>query len=124
MFNSNWLKNFLAIQCCVTLSMALGFWMTKGREASFSALVGGIIAVLPTFIFAQLFFKINKTEPAKQVLGRFYLAEALKLLLTTLLFTLAFQWSKLNLTLLLLTFIATHAGYWFLAWSRNAIRIN
>jgi len=114
-----WLKQFLVIQLALTLGISCGFWIWKGIEASLSTLMGGMIAIIPGLFFIRLFFKYQGAQQAKKIVTHFYLGEGLKLFLSLLLFTLAFQWSKLCPVPLLFAFIATNGVYWLIPWLSN-----
>ena len=119
MFNLTWLKNFLLIQLLAALGISCGFWIGKGSEAGLSALMGGFIGIVPGLLFMRLLFKQSGTKLAKQILSYFYLGEILKILISLILFTLAFQWGKLRPAPLFLVFIATYGVCWLIPWLAN-----
>ncbi|MFT5789999.1 MAG: ATP synthase protein I [Shewanella sp.] len=61
-----------------------------GVQYGFSAFLGGVIAVLPNFVFATLAFSHAGASASGKVVQSFFLGEAVKLLLTTVLFAIAF----------------------------------
>jgi ATP synthase protein I len=110
----HWFFNFIILQMLLASFIALGFWMMQGSFAGASALLGGVIGSLPALFFTPLFLKRLQNTNARATLGAFYLAEGLKLFISLVLFTLAFQWSKLNPLALFVTFIATQMVYWLI----------
>lgn len=81
------------------------------REAR-SALLGGLIAFLPNVYLAA---KIgwSKAKSAQQIVRTFYTGEAIKLILTALLFYLVFQLSDILFVPLFINFIAVLMVFWF-----------
>lgn len=83
--------------------------------------LGVIVCLLPNLVLANVFLKNFRTKSfiaspqtlPRQILTRFYLGEILKLLLTTLLFVLIFQWKSLEPLYFFGGFIVTQLGYWY-----------
>lgn len=92
--------------------LAFIFWYWKGYLAGISAILGGAISIVPEIVFILIYFKRTYARAARQVVTAFYLGEALKWLLTLVLFTVSFLWSKLNALPLFTTFIATQCAFW------------
>ena len=67
--------------------------------------IGLCIAFIPAFIFAKIFFKKTGASAAKEIVLSFYLGETLKLILTALLFLIAFCFGKPDALSLFLGFI-------------------
>lgn len=61
-----------------------------GVQYGLSAFAGGVIAVLPNFVFATLAFSHAGASASRKVVQSFFLGEAVKLLLTIVLFSMAF----------------------------------
>lgn len=112
----HWFLSFIYLQTFIAFLFTLGFWFLQNGMAAISCMIGAIIGIIPTSVFLPLFLhrysdsKVN----ARAILGGFYLAEGLKLCVTILLFTLAFQWSKLSVIPLFIAFIAMQLAYWLL----------
>lgn len=68
--------------CVVFSAMALVYGITP----AYSALLGGLICLLPNCYFAFRAFRFQGARAAKQIVRSFYAGEAGKLALTTLLF--------------------------------------
>ena len=71
----------------VTSILLFALW---GFQYGLSAFAGGVIAVLPNFLFATLAFSHAGASASGKVVQSFFLGEAVKLLLTIVLFAIAF----------------------------------
>jgi len=71
---------------CVITYLLWGFITAK------SALLGGLIAIIPHFIFGLSAFKYSGATKAQQVVDAFYKGEKVKLLITAILFALTFKY--------------------------------
>jgi len=71
--------------CIVITYFFWGFIFAK------SSLLGGLVAIIPQFIFGLNAFKYAGATKSQQVVDAFYKGEKLKLLLTTILFALTFK---------------------------------
>ncbi|MCO7226608.1 ATP synthase subunit I [Pleionea sp. CnH1-48] len=87
---------FVLIASVIALSW--GLW------SSASVLIGGLTCVLPSLVFTHFAFKHSGARASRQVLRGFYLGEALKLVLTILMFIAAFQWFPIEVGPLFLGF--------------------
>lgn len=79
-----------------------------------SFLLGGGIALVPSLVFAKIFFKYSKGKEPHKIVNALYIGEALKFILTIVLFILAFQWKEVEGLSLFVGFILSQAIYWFL----------
>ena len=79
----------LTVQCWIAgLAMVL-FAILGGAPAALSALLGALITIIPNALFIALVFTYTGASSAQQVVLSFYAGEALKLVLSVLLLTLA-----------------------------------
>ena len=92
------------IQMLITLLLTGGAWFYQGLYASLSLSLGGLIGIVPSFVFAS-FYPSQVKMRAQSVLKRLYWGETVKLLVTALLFLLAFQWPDLQVLYLFISFI-------------------
>jgi F0F1-type ATP synthase assembly protein I len=90
---------------------ALVVWGGWGEGAALAALFGGFVVVLPTLYFAAKVSLAGATTAA-EVLGTFYRAEVVKLILTALLFWVGAKWFGQHFAPLILTSIACLAVNW------------
>jgi ATP synthase protein I len=99
-------------QLGVTLVGAV-FWLLRGgADAGLGALAGGGISVLLSVYFAIKVFARPDSDP-QAMLGTFFRAEALKLVLAVVLFSAAAIFLSHVYVPLITTFIGTLAVYWF-----------
>ena len=77
-----------------------------------SALVGGMIVVIPSLVFALYAFRFAGAQSAKMVTSSFYRGQSLKLLTTFVLFIIAFRFLDVAVEPLMLTFIITLMTHW------------
>ena len=78
------------MQAAVAGGASILFFAVWGVQFGYSALAGGSIAVLPNFVFATLAFSHSGATSSGKVVKSFFLGEAIKLLLTIVLFALVF----------------------------------
>ncbi len=77
-----------------------------------SALMGGLICVVPNSVFALLAFRYSGASQNEQVVRSFSQGSKLKLALTIILGVMAFNWLKLEPLPLFGTFIAATIAQW------------
>jgi ATP synthase protein I len=111
---THWFWIFIGLQVTIALLLAGIFCLFQGKFSGISAILGASIAIIPGFLFAPLFFSRSASSNPRSVLGGFYLAEMLKLCLIILLFTLAFQWSKLTIFPFFAGFITMQLIVWLI----------
>ncbi|MCU7996010.1 ATP synthase subunit I [Shewanella glacialipiscicola] len=78
------------MQAAVAGGASILFFAVWGVQFGYSALAGGSISVLPNFVFATLAFSHSGASSSGKVVKSFFLGEAIKLLLTIVLFALVF----------------------------------
>lgn len=98
-------------QALTAVVAALVVWGGWGEAAALAALFGGFVVVLPTLYFAAKVTLAGATTAA-EVLGTFYRAEVVKLVLTALLFWVGARWFGQHFAPLILTSIACLAMNW------------
>jgi ATP synthase protein I len=80
----------LLAQLVLTVVLAMLFWGTDGRISGYSALLGGLICVIPN-AFLALRLAVPRRDPGAGALMRAaYIGELGKLALTVLMFTMVF----------------------------------
>ena len=80
----------LLAQFVILLIAALALWYWHGVVAGYSGLCGSLIALLPNMYFAHRAFRFSGARAAQAIVRSFYAGEAGKLILTAVLFALAF----------------------------------
>jgi ATP synthase protein I len=110
----------LQVQGVSTICFGIAGWIFYDAAHGGSALAGGLIALLPNFLFSLTFGLRQDWRTARQVARRFYMGEVLKLFLTGLLFALALNAPGIQFPALLLGFGLTLSVFWFSLLVRHA----
>ncbi|MBL4908450.1 MAG: ATP synthase subunit I [Alteromonadaceae bacterium] len=79
---------FSALMTFFCILITYFFW---GYIFAKSALLGGLVAIIPQFVFALRAFKYAGATKAQLVVDTFYKGEKLKLLISVILFALTFK---------------------------------
>lgn len=116
MIDLNLIKHVFLIQILITLFISGIFAYTKGLDFGISAILGGMICILPSLLFAVIFFKNAATKAPDKIAQAFYWAEAVKLLIFIILLSLVLQWSKLKPVPLFIVFISAQLAFWAIPW--------
>lgn len=87
------IRRLLAAQLFVCLLVAL-IALLFGWVASYSALLGGLICLVPNSYFAYRTFRFRGARAAKHIIRSFYQGEAVKLGLTAVMFACVFAGIK------------------------------
>jgi len=101
----------LAIQAAVLLALFGAVMAGFGWLAARSALLGGLIAFVPNAYFALRICR-SREETPRRFVRRFYVGEAVKLVLTAALFFLVLQLPDVQALPMFLGFIAVLGGFW------------
>lgn len=88
----------------------------EGARTAWSALLGGFVSALPNALFAYKLFQVQGARHAKQIVAHFYQGEAFKLLLSAVLFSLAFLWKGLVPAVFLSVYVVVQMVHWFAPW--------
>lgn len=106
-------RRLLLIQLVVTMFIAVGALFIGNATAATSALIGGLVCVLPNAYFVRTLFMHNGARAARQIVNGFYKGEALKLILSIALFALVFKFLKINPLVFFVAYIAAQMVFWF-----------
>ncbi|QJD28926.1 ATP synthase subunit I [Methylococcus geothermalis] len=87
-------------------------YIAGGWKTAISASAGGLIAFIPNAFFALRFGFFDPTRSARDIVRAFYVGESMKLVLTGVLFFLAFQFRELEFLPLFSGFIVALGVYW------------
>ncbi len=98
-------KRLLLLQLGAVLTSTLLFTVVVNVNWGISALIGGSICVIANAAFAACAFLFGGARKSKLVMASFYGGEVIKILLTVLLFALAFIDVRVELFPLLLTYL-------------------
>ncbi|GEA52574.1 F0F1 ATP synthase subunit I [Vibrio inusitatus NBRC 102082] len=98
-------KRLLLIEFSVVMLVATGVSITVNPSWGLSALIGGGIFVIANAVFSLFAFLYAGARATKIVTFSFYTGEALKILLTIVLFSVAYVYMELELVPLKLTYL-------------------
>lgn len=98
-------KQLLMIQLGAVTLVAAGMAATVNVEWGLSALIGGGIFVIANTVFALCAFAFSGARAAKKVAASFFTGEALKILITVVLFSLVYMYIQVELVPLKLTYL-------------------
>jgi len=108
----------LVVRRLLLAQLAMAFFfplvlLPFGTIAAMSAALGGIACLVPSLAFAYRAFRFSGARSAKKILSSFYSGEAIKLVLTALIFALIFINVKtLNVAALFGGFILVQSVIW------------
>ena len=103
------------------LGVVAAFGLLGGRDAAVSALMGGLVAFLPNLVFSLGLGVRDDRRTAKDVARIFFRGEALKLLLTALLFAAAYQVQGVEILPLMAGFVSALTVFWFALLVRGSL---
>ncbi|WP_159657271.1 F0F1 ATP synthase subunit I [Vibrio atypicus] len=98
-------KRLLMIETGAVTLVAAGVTVAVNSEWGVSALIGGSIFVFANAVFALCAFLFVGARAAKMVAVSFYAGEALKILITVALFSVAYMYMQVELVPLKLTYL-------------------
>ena len=104
------------VQCGVTTVIAAICSLFISNNAAYSALLGGIVCIIPNAYFAITLFKYQGARAAKQIVNSFYKGEALKIILSVLLFAVVFIWCRITPLAFFSSYILVMMTHWFAPW--------
>ena len=96
----------LSVIALIITAIALMLFAGIGRIAAYSAMLGGIACLLPNLLFTRFAFRYSAAESVGLAMRWFYIGEAIKLVVTALIFALSLMWVKeLNFAAMIITYI-------------------
>ncbi len=106
-------KRLLKTQLLTSALISIVFLLLLGKREGISAMLGGMVAIVPSILFAKKMFRYQGARAARQIVKNFYIGEALKILSTAILFTLVFVLYKIAPLVFFFTYIVVLMNYWF-----------
>ena len=103
----------------VTFSIAAVYMGYQGKQAAISALIGGMVCIIPNLYLAAKLFQHRGAHAARRIVRNFYWGEAVKIFLTMLMFALVFIYIPINPQALFITFIVVQLCMWLAPWLVN-----
>ncbi len=110
-YNNSTIKKILIMQGFVAVSVSIGFLVFGQKSMAASSIVGGVIAFLPNLYFAYR-VSLAKGQSAKKIVQSFYSGESRKVLITFVLFAVAFQIPGVQFFPLMICFVAVLSVFW------------
>lgn len=104
------------VQLGITLILAALCAIAFNAQAAKSALLGGLVSIIPSAYFAIKLFKHQGARAAKQIVNSFYKGEALKIILSIILFTAVFILCKITPLAFFASYILVLMTHWFAPW--------
>ncbi|MFT6984701.1 MAG: ATP synthase protein I [Psychromonas sp.] len=104
--------NLVRFQFLLVLLLALILSVVFSAKLGYSALAGGVTFVLPNFIFVLMAFAHAGASKSKLVVRGFFAGEAIKLILTVILFTVFLKYGALSLTAFYISFSLLVISQW------------
>ena len=104
-------KRLIASQVVVTLVLSLLFTLMSGK-AAYSAMLGGLVAIIPNGVFAYRLFARGGAQAANKIVSALYRGEAIKLLITILLLMLVFRFIPVVALAFFATYILALLVFW------------
>lgn len=104
------------VQIGITLITATLCVVFFNAKAATSALLGGMVCIIPNVYFAYKVFKHQGARAAKQIVNSFYKGEAFKIILSIFLFTAVFVLCKITPLAFFVTYILVLMTHWFAPW--------
>lgn len=109
-------RRFAYLQALLILVITGSIYAFVDTRAAYSALLGGLIAAIPSQYFAYQLFRYQGAHAAKQIVQSFYIGEALKGLLTALMFIIVFVLINVSAPVLFMSYIIVQALHWTSPW--------
>ena len=103
---------FYAMHLTMAVMLAVIYLLVDGQRAAISAILGGLICIVPGLMFAMIFFRFNGVKQAKKIMGAFYFGEMLKIIVAGILFAVTFANYEVNAKAFFISFIMAQAFYW------------
>jgi ATP synthase protein I len=109
-------KLVILSQLLVMLLLSAAGWLIVNQTIAYSLLIGGMICWIPNLYFAKKVFVISGARYAREVLRSFYSGEAVKLILTAVLFGLVWKNLKVDALSVFIGFIVVQFAHWMAPW--------
>jgi ATP synthase protein I len=102
----------VAFQLSLVLIVALISTVFFSNKVGYSALFGGLTFLLPNVVFVLMAFAHAGARQSKKVVRGFYAGEAIKLILTVLLFVVFLKYGSLSLSAFYISFLLLVMSQW------------
>lgn len=112
-FGVSGVKRLLQIQLLISVLISLILLAIWGAKEAFSAMLGGLVVIIPSALFARKLFYYQGARAARQIVRGFYIGEALKILTSIALFALIFITCNITPFAFFFTYIVVLMNHWF-----------
>lgn len=106
-------NQLFAWQLGITLLLASIAMVVSGLTAAESALLGGLVSIVPNAYFARKLFRHQGAHAAKQIVNSFYKGEASKIALSIMMFALVFKFFTIIPLIFFTVYIVVQMVFWF-----------
>lgn len=103
----------LIAQALLVVVIAVGALVTYGKNSAVSAILGGLVAILPSLLFVRKLFRHSGARAARDIVKGFYVGEAIKIASSIALFAMVFSFYKVEPVVFFVTYIAVVMTHWF-----------
>jgi ATP synthase protein I len=104
------------LQFGVTLALAMLCTLAFGLNAGGSVILGGLVCIIPNMYFAIKLFRHQGARAIKQIVNGFYVGEALKIMLTMILFTVVLVLFRITPLAFFGSYFTILMTHWFAPW--------
>ncbi len=101
-----WYLQLLGVLAVSALSFIWGW------QSAYSALVGGLVQLIPAWVLIQFGFRHAGARAAKKIVQNFFFGEFLKIFLTIILFVIVFKFIPVSIGFLFIGFGASLLMFW------------
>ena len=101
------------MQSVLVSFVAVAVGVVVGLNDSMSVLLGGLIGLIPQGLFAQWVLRLTGACLAGKIVKRFFVGQALKMVLTGGLFYVVFHFFSKHITSLLIGYISAYLAFMF-----------
>lgn len=119
-------NRWFLVQALAIVLAAISFLLFQGLFFAKSVFLGGLLCLLPQWVFAQLWLAYYKASAAPKLVTMFYVGEVIKLLLTGVLFVLLFKYVSIDAIRCLIGFMIAQVTFWMapLLWLKRPEKVS
>ena len=114
--NKHSIIRFWLVQLGLVLLLAMFCAVKYNYNSAYSALLGGLVCIIPNALFALKLFKYHGARAARQIVNNFYKGEALKIVLSIILFTTVFIFCKITPLAFFVSYVLVLMTHWLAPW--------
>lgn len=113
------IRRILLLQAALIAVLGGATLVSIDADHARSATLGGLAGFIPNLVFAWGAGRQDPDKSAREILNAFYIGEAIKLLLTSLLFIVVFHLPNVFFLPLFIGFISVTMAFWLALFLRN-----